>query len=247
VDDEPLARDRLKDLLAAEPDIEVIGEAGSGSAAVEAISGRRPDLVLLDVQMPGLDGFGVLRCTAGAHVPAVVFVTAHDEHAIRAFEVQAVDYVLKPVVAARLRVAVRRAVTRLRSTPPEERARAIERLRAGVAGEGGAGDAERVPLKGGGGVTLVRAADIAWVQADGDYIRVHAGREVHAVRQSLTAFVARLKAKGFLRIHRSCIVNLRHVRTIEPVPKGGYRLLLHDGTRLRCGRAYRAAVRGLLR
>jgi CheY-like chemotaxis protein len=123
VDDEPLARKRLRTLLADEDAIEIIGEAGSGTAAVEAISTGRPDLVFLDIQMPGLDGFDVLRATAGVYQPFVVFVTAHDEHAIRAFEVEAVDYVLKPVVEARFRAAVRRAVTRLREGTPKAFAR----------------------------------------------------------------------------------------------------------------------------
>jgi two-component system, LytTR family, response regulator len=245
VDDEPLARQRLLDLLAEEPEVTVIGEAGSGSAAVEAIAGRRPDLVFLDVQMPELDGFGVLRCIAGAYMPAVVFVTAHDEHAIRAFEVQAVDYLLKPVTAARLREAVRRAVARLRATPRAESTEAIERLLAQAGGSGP--DEARIPLKQEGGTGFVRIADIHWVEADGDHLRIHAGREIHTVRETMAELAGRLPEKGFVRVHRSIIVNVARLREVQSIPKGDYLLVLDDGTRLRSGRTYREVVQTLLR
>jgi len=245
VDDEPLARQRLLDLLAGEPDVKVIGEAGSGSAAVEAIAGRRPDLVFLDVQMPELDGFGVLRCIAGAYMPAVVFVTAYDEHAIRAFEVHAVDYLLKPVTAARLREAVRRAVARVRGAPRTDSAGAMERLLAQASLP--APDEARIPLKQEGGTGFVRVADIDWVEADGDTLRIHAGRAMHTLRETMAELAARLPEKGFVRVHRSIIVNLARLREVQSIPKGDYLLVLDDGTRLRSGRTYRAVVQALLR
>jgi two-component system LytT family response regulator len=245
VDDESLARQRLEDLLAGEPDVKVIGEAGSGSAAVEAIAGRRPDLVFLDVQMPELDGFGVLRCIAGAYLPAVVFVTAYDQHAIRAFEMHAVDYLLKPVTAARLHEAVRRAVARVRGTQRAESAGAMERLLARV--DQPAPDQTRIPLKQEGGTGFVRTADITWVEADGDNLRIHAGRVIHTVRETMAGLAARLPEKGFVRVHRSIIVNVARLREVQSIPKGDYLLLLDDGTRLRSGRTYREAVQALLR
>ena len=245
VDDEPLARRRLLALLAEEPDIEVIGEAGTGSAAVEAIAGKRPDLVFLDVQMPGLDGFGVLRCTAKAHTPVVVFVTAHDEHAIRAFEVQAVDYLLKPVTAARFHEAARRAILRARTAPRTETARSIDALLSRVADP--LPDESRIAVKGDGRVAFVAVADIDWIEADGDYALIHAGRELHPVRQTMTELEAKLPRERFARVHRSVIVNVSRVREVESVPKGGYVLVLRDGTRLRSGRVYREVVQALIR
>lgn len=244
VDDEALARRRLLTMLGEEPDVEVIGEAASGTAAVEAIAGERPDVVFLDVQMPGLDGFGVLRCTVRAHIPVVIFVTAHDEHAIRAFEVQAADYLLKPVSATRLREAVRRAVLRVRATPPAENARAIEQLLARVPDQ--AADGPRLPIRHDGRTAFVRLADIDWVEADGDHLKVHAGRAVHTLRETMAEFETKLAAGRFVRVHRSIIVNAGKVREVASVPKGDYLLVLHDGTRLRSGRTYRRAVQALI-
>jgi len=245
VDDELLARRRLLALLAEEPEVEVIGEAGSGSAAVEAIAGKRPDLVFLDVQMPGLDGFGVLRCIARAHLPAIVFVTAHDEHAIRAFEVEAVDYLLKPVAAARFHEAVRRAVARARSMPRGENARAIQQLLSRVPNPGD--DGPRIPVRRDGRTAFVRVAEIDWVEADGDHLRIHAGREVHTLRETMTELEAALPEKQFARVHRSIIVNVGRVREVESIPKGDYLLVMPDGTRLRTGRTYRESVQALIR
>jgi two-component system, LytTR family, response regulator len=245
VDDEPLARKRLRALLADEPDIEIIGEAGSGTAAVQAIATGQPDLVFLDIQMPGLDGFDVLRATAGVHQPFVVFVTAHDEHALKAFEVEAVDYVLKPVVEARLRAAVRRAVSRLREGSPKDFARDIAHLLERVAPA--AERVNRIPIKRDGRTTFVRVADIDWVDADRDFLRLHAGKETHIVRDTMTEMEGKLPADTFMRIHRSIIVNLERVREVQPWFKGDYVLILHDGTKLRSGRTYRDSVQRLLK
>jgi two-component system LytT family response regulator len=244
VDDEPLARRRLIALLADEKDVEIIGEAGSGSAAVEAISGKRPDLVFLDVQMPGLDGFGVLRCTLGAHAPAVIFVTAYDEHAIRAFEVQAVDYLVKPVSPARLHQAVSRGVSRVRSTTTQDNARSLDRLLASVAEPEPQGP--RISLKRDGAVVFVSIADIEWVQADGDHLAIHTTREAFSIRETLSEFHGRLPAEQFARIHRSVVVNVARVQEIRSVAKGGYLVVMRDGTQLRSGRRHREAVQRLL-
>lgn len=243
VDDESLARRRLMAMLADEPAIHVIGEADGGSAAVKAIATERPDLVFLDVQMPGLDGFGVLRCTAGAHRPVVVFVTAYDEHAIRAFEVHAADYLLKPVTVGRLREAVRRAVERVRSASRDENGRALDHLLARVAPV--EPEDRRIAIKQPGGMHFVNAADITCIEADGDRVRVRVGAEVYSVRDTLSGFAATVRAFGFVRVHRSTLVNPNAVRVVEPIAKGDYYLTLRDGLRVRSGRQYRREVRAL--
>ena len=245
VDDERLARKRLAGLLVDEPDVDVIGEAANGTEAVRAIATERPDLVFLDVQMPGLDGFDVLRATATIHQPFVVFITAHDEHAIRAFEVQAVDYLLKPVIETRFREAVRRVVARLRSRPRAELAHEVARLLEHITPA--QTRSSRIPIKRDGRVNFVRAEDVDWVEADGDVVRLHAGRETHVIRETMTQVEAKLPSDRFMRIHRSLIVNTERVREIQPWFKGDYVLILQDGTKLRSGRSYRAAVQTLIR
>ena len=246
VDDEPLARRRLRALLTDEHDIEIIGEAGNGTAAVKAIKDERPDLVFLDVQMPGLDGFEVLRETASEHQPFVVFVTAHDEHAIRAFEVQAVDYLLKPVVEARFREAVRRAVARLRDGSRQDLSRQMAQLLERVAPAPVRAGAGRISVRRDGRVHFVRIEDIDWVEADGDFVRLHAGRETHIVRETMADIALKLPAERFARIHRSIIVNADRVKEVQPWFKGDYVLILHDGTKLRSGRTYRQTVQTLI-
>jgi len=244
VDDEPLALRRLRALLADEADVEIIGEAANGTEAVRAIATERPDLVFLDVQMPGLDGFDVLRSTASIHQPFVIFVTAHDEHAIRAFEVQAVDYLLKPVVEARFREAVRRAVSRLRGGTTADIARQmaqfLERVGAPPTRAG------RIAVKRDGRVNFVRIDEIDWVEADGDLVRVHAGKEAHVIRETMTQIEAKLPPERFMRVHRSVIVNTERVREVQPWFKGDYVLIMHDGTKLRSGRTYRQSVQSLI-
>jgi two-component system LytT family response regulator len=245
VDDEPLARRRLRALLADEPDIEVIDDAANGTEAVRAIATLRPELVFLDVQMPGLDGFDVLRATATIHQPFVVFITAHDEHAIRAFEVQAVDYLLKPVIEARFREAVRRVVGRVRESPRKELAQEIAELLERVSPN--AVRSSRIPIKHDGRVNFVRTEDVDWVEADGDVVRLHVGRATHVLRETMAQVEAKLPTDRFVRIHRSLIVNAERVREVQPWFKGDYVLILQDGTKLRSGRTYRAAVQTLIR
>jgi two-component system LytT family response regulator len=244
VDDEPLALRRLRALLADEPDIEIVGEAVNGTEAVRAITTERPDLVFLDVQMPGLDGFDVLRATASIHQPFVVFVTAHDEHAIRAFEVQAVDYLLKPVIEARFREAVRRVVARLRGESTADIARQMAQFLERVAPAPARGG--RIAVKRDGRVNFVRVEDIDWVEADGDLVRVHAGKEAHTIRETMAQIEAKLPAERFMRVHRSIIVNTERVREVQPWFKGDYVLIMHDGTKLRSGRTYRQSVQALI-
>jgi two-component system, LytTR family, response regulator len=245
VDDEMLARQRLVAMLGDERDVDVIGEADGGSSAVAAIVDKRPDLLFLDVQMPGLDGFGVLRCTAGAHRPVVVFVTAHDEHAIRAFEINAADYLLKPVTAPRLREAVRRAVERIRNHAQADQAKSIDAVLA--AAPETKPTVARIPVRHVDGTELVSVAEILWVEADGDHLRVHTSAKIHVTRETMAEIEARLESFNFMRVHRSALVNVAAVRSLEPIAKGGYTLTLSDGAQVRTGRSYRTRVQSLLR
>jgi two-component system, LytTR family, response regulator len=245
VDDEALARQRLASMLSELGEIHVVAEADGGSPAVEASVRYRPDLVFLDVQMPGLDGFGVLRCTAGAHRPVVIFVTAHDEHAIRAFEVHAADYLLKPVSSARLREAVRRAAERVGNLPRAGDAGSIDALLARVP-ETPASSA-RIPVRRADGTTFVNVAEITWAEADGDHVVLHASGTDHTVRDTMAEMEAKLEPFRFMRVHRSAIVNVDAVRSVASIAKGDYTIVLRDGARVRSGRSYREHVQSLLR
>jgi two-component system LytT family response regulator len=263
VDDEPLARRRLRELLADEPGVEVVGECRNGGEAVTAIRQDAPDVVLLDIQMPELDGFGVVRAVGPDRMPAVIFVTASDAHAVHAFEVHAADYLLKPVDQDRLLEAVRRAKWRSRVAESsgggpaavdeqDTRARlaaliaevtaAVATTKSSVASVKNA----RLAVKGDGRVVLVRVGDIDWVEAMDNYVRLHVGRDTHTMRETLSNLEDRLRPPTFLRIHRSTIVNVEQVREIQPWFAGDYVLVLLDGTKLTTGRRYRAAVQSLL-
>jgi two-component system LytT family response regulator len=261
VDDEPLARRRLRELLADEPDVEVVAECGNGIDAVAAIRRDRPDVVLLDIQMPELDGFGVVRTVGPERMPAVIFVTASDAHAVRAFDVFAVDYVLKPVDQDRLLEAVRRAKQRVTAagSGPVANAEEVEiraRLTALISEVSEAVAARqaqpavpaggRIAVKGDGRVIFVRVVDVDWVEAMDNYVRLHVGREAHVMRETMSHLEERLPPPGFLRIHRSTIVNVDRIREIQPWFAGDYVLILLDGTKLTTGRRYRAAVKALL-
>ena len=244
VDDEPLARRRLRTILADEAGIEIIGEASTGRAAVTAIVETRPDLLLLDIQMPGQDGFAVLRQIAGVHQPVVVFIAAHDKHAIRAFEMQAIDYVLKPVIEDRLRAAVRRAIQRVGERRHADLTGAIARLLESVDRGRTAG---RIAVKTERGVALLPVGDIHWVEAEGDYVRFHTAKGAHLLRATLSEIESRLEAPRFARVHRSAIVNVESIREIQPLFKGDYVLVLKTGAEVRSGRSHRATVQALMR
>jgi two-component system LytT family response regulator len=240
VDDEPPAREQIVALLAADADVDVVGEAGGGAAAIQLIRDTRPDLVFLDVQMPGCDGFEVLRAVA-PDVPSVIFVTAYDAHAIHAFDVAAVDYLLKPVVEARFRAAVRRAVDRIRAAETDALSASVTALldqlpRAMV---------DQIPLACDGRVVFVRPRDIDRIEADDDHVRVVVGKASYVTRETMSRIETRLPP-GFIRVHRSAIVNASRIREVQPWTKGDYVLILHDGTRVTTGKTYRDRVRALL-
>ena len=243
VDDEALARRRLRALLESEPRVEVVGEAESGTVAVRLLRELEVDLLLLDIQMPGLDGFGVVRAIPPDEMPLVMFVTAYDEYALSAFDVNAVDYVLKPVVESRFRLGLDRAIERLAQPRGDVTAAvmaALERIASPA-------QAKRIPIRTENGVTFLRATDLDWAEVDGSVIRLHVGRETHVIRETMGEFEQRVPATGFLRIHRSRLVNVERVREVQPWFKGDFLLILHDGTRLVSGRTYRERVKQLLR
>ena len=237
VDDEPLARQRLRALLEAEPDLEIAGECADGSQAVEAIRTHRPDLIFLDVRMPELDGFGVLEALAEEPRPAVIFVTAYDRFALKAFEVNALDYLLKPFDRERFRKALARAREQIGRAQGDE---VGQQLRALLEDARGARKyLDRVVIKSSARVFFLRVAEIDWIEAAGNYLKLHAGREEHLLRETMNNLEARLDPAKFLRIHRSTIVNVERIQELQPWFHGDYLVLLRDGTRLTLSRSYR--------
>jgi two-component system LytT family response regulator len=240
VDDEPLARRRLRALLRAEPRVEIVGEAEDGAAAVEAIRRLGPDLVWLDVQMPGLDGFAVLEEIGTAAAPAIIFVTAHDTYALRAFEAHAVDYLLKPFDRARLRGAIDRAV-KLAGSDDLQR-----RLNALVVDVARSRPLRRLMVKAGGRLYFVDVREIDWIEASGHYVTLHAGKETHLVRDTIALLARRLEPERFVRIERGTIVNTGRVQELRPAFHGDLDVVLKNGTRLRASRSYAARLRDVL-
>lgn len=256
VDDEAPAREGLRIRLKRESDVVVLGEFADAAQALAAIRADPPDVLFLDIEMPGLDGFALLAGAAGVAMPAVIFVTAHDTHAVRAFDVRALDYLLKPVEQERLHEAIVRARSYWESARKAELA---DRMRglvqdsqpgAGVpAGQvpGSRGSA-RIPVRRDGAILFVTPSDIDWIDAAGDSVKLHVGKAVHPVRKSMGEMLAMLDSTQFLRIHRSTIVNVARVRELQPWFHGEYVVVLHDGTRLKLSRGYRenlARVLGL--
>jgi two-component system LytT family response regulator len=244
VDDEPLVRQGIRDFLVDEPDVVVVGECGNGLEALETIARERVDLVFLDIQMPELDGVGVAAALTAQEGPAVVFVTAYSEHALRAFEVNAVDYVLKPFDRERFRAALGRARGRIAAG---ERTELSSRLSAVLAElERARGYAQRILVRSDGRIRLVAVGEVDWIEAADNYVRVHAGAERHLVRETMAAMEARLDPSRFARIHRSTIVNLARIRELQPTFNGEYVVLLHTGAKLTLSRGYRDALRSRL-
>jgi two-component system LytT family response regulator len=226
VDDEPVARARMLSLLQGEPDIEIIGECESGQDAVSAIEQASPDLVFLDIQMPQMDGLQLTRAL-GDRMPAVVFVTAYDEYALRAFEVHALDYLLKPFSAERFKAALtharqhlsKRRTTGAHQAAPERR--------------------DRLVIKSSGRIYFVRTLEIDWCEAAGNYVRLHVGAQTHLVRGTMAYLESQLDPAQFVRVHRSTIVNVDRIQELRSSFNGEYIILLHDKTRLTLSRGYR--------
>ena len=237
-DDEPLARERMRSLLGAEQDIEIIGEARDGVEAVEAILSQSPDLVFLDVHMPKLDGFEVIQTVGPDRMPAVVFVTAYDQHALRAFEVQALDYLLKPFDGERFQGALRRVRRQIDS---RETGDIGQRLLALVRDLRPASQSrtDRLVVKSGGRLYFLRADEIDWIEAAGNYVRLHVGAEGHLLRETMNSIESRLNPEIFFRIHRSHIVNIERIKELQPWFNGEYVVILRNGARLTLSRGYR--------
>ena len=243
-DDEPLARERLRALLGRHDDVEIIGEYSNGAETIEAITALRPDLVLLDVEMPRVDGFAVLEALDPDALPAVVFVSAHDQYAVRAFEAHALDYILKPFDEARVDRALRRVrgqIARAHGTRQIDPGLVslLEELRERRR-------SDRLVVKTGGRVVFLRTEDIDWVEASGNYVRLHVGGEAHLLRESMKNMERRLDPRTFVRIHRSAIVNVDRIRELEPWFHGEYIVILRDGTRLTSSRVFSDRLNALI-
>jgi two-component system, LytTR family, response regulator len=244
VDDEPLARQRLRRLLEAEADIEIAGECADGRQAVSAVRRDAPDLLFLDVQMPLLDGFGVLEELGPDATPVVIFVTAHDRYALKAFEVHALDYLLKPFDRERFRRTLDHVRAQLQRN---ERVDVNKRLLALLADvQGARKPLERLVVKSGGRVCFVRTEEIDWIEAAGNYLRLHVGRDVHVLRETMSRLESRLDPRQFPRIHRSTMVNLERIQELQPSFHGDFVVVLHDGTELTLSRGYRDKLQELL-
>jgi len=245
VDDEPLARERLRALLAQESDVDVIAECADGEEAIRTIRAERPDLVFLDVQMPVVDGFGVLESLAGDTPPVVVFVTAYDQYALQAFDVHALDYLLKPFDGRRFRRAVQRARFELLKdgqggAVSQRLLSLLETLRQDKKPQ------ERLVLKTAGRVTFLRVDEIDWIEAEGNYVRLHVGAHSHLLRETMKGIETKLDRERFIRIHRSTIVNTDRIKELQPLFHGEYAVTLQDGTRLTASRGPENKLRRML-
>ena len=230
VDDEPLARERVRTFLADETDVEIVAECADGAEALERIEALRPDVLFLDVQMPRLNGFEVLEAIGTDPMPVVVFTTAHDDHAIRAFEVSAVDYLLKPFKQPRFRKALERARTQLQATKNNavkpELSTLLSQWREA------SGNGPRVLVKSPDRILFLKPDEIDHIEACGNYVVLYSGKEKHIVRETMTAMEARLNSSGFMRINRSVILNLSRIKELQPLAAGEYVVILKTGARL---------------
>ena len=255
VDDERMARKRLRTLLTADADVDVVGECSNGQDAVNVIREREPDLVFLDVQMPELDGFAVVQAIGVQQMPVTVFVTAFDQYALKAFDAHALDYLTKPFDRERFQASLGRAKAQVRlragakkqaeQTAPASAASDLqlrERLRSLLAAQERRQQyAERLMVKSAGRVVFLRVEDIDWIEAAGSYVRLHVGRDAHLLHEGITSVASRLDPARFARVHRSTIVNLDRVRELQPWFHGDAIAILRDGTRIQVSRTYRDA------
>ena len=245
VDDEPLARDMLREMLQDDPQAEIVGESCNGREALDAIRTHKPDLIFLDVQMPELGGFDVLETIEPASLPYVIFVTAYDQYAVRAFEVQALDYLLKPFDQDRFDISWQRAKKQLMrdrngGNMDQRIITLLEELKAGKK------YLERLVIKAAGRIYFLDTAEIEWIEAEGNYVSVHAGKKSHLLRETITCLETQLDPKKFVRIHRSAIVRLDFIQELQPWFHGEYRVILQDGTQLTLSRNHREKLQEAL-
>jgi two-component system LytT family response regulator len=244
VDDEPMGRERVLSLLQQEEDVEVIGECSDGTQAIAAIQQHSPDLVFLDVQMPGSNGFGVIDAVGPERMPTVIFVTAYDEYALKAFEYHALDYLLKPFNRDRFQETLKHARASLERRRAGDLGRRLLALVNDIKPE--TPRLERLVVKSGGRVFFLRTDEIDWVEAAGNYVRLHARSEAHLLRESMKNMESRLDPNLFVRIHRSAIVNIDRVKELEPWFHGEYIVIMRDGTRLTASRVYSDRLSALI-
>lgn len=237
VDDEPLARDRVRRFLRDQKDIEMIGECGNGADAVKTIKSEKPDLVFLDIQMPEKTGFEVIKSIGNATLPTVIFVTAYDQYALQAFEVHALDYLLKPFNKERFHIAVTRAREHIEG---RRRGDLDERLVSLIEGIGNEKKyLERLVVKSVGRVFFLKTEEIDYIEAAGNYLKLHVGRDSHMIRETMNGIELKLDPSQFMRIHRSTVVNVDRIKELHPMFSGDYSVILRDGTELALSRNYR--------
>jgi two-component system LytT family response regulator len=254
VDDEPAARDAIRSLLAGDADIHIVGECADGRTALRAIASTAPELLFLDVQMPEMDGFTMLRQLDPARLPVVVFVTAFDQYALRAFDFHATDYLLKPFDDDRFRDAVSRAKQSVRAGQlgrlSEELRALLDGVMPGAAAPRTAAPGgpylKRLVIKSGGRVTLLNVRDIDWIEAEGDYVKIHVAKAWHLLRETMKRLEAQFDPARFVRIHRSTIVNVERIKELQPYFRGEYVVILQDGKSLKLSRGYKEHLESVL-
>jgi two-component system LytT family response regulator len=242
VDDEPISRRRLRRLLALEPECDVIGECENGREAVRALEQESVDLLFLDVQMPEMDGFGVVSAMARSH-PLIIFTSAYDEYALKAFDVHAFDYLLKPFDRRRFRESVQRARTQLsqaKSNVPDDLLTLFENLATARTAP------DRIAIRSNGRVIFLKLGDIDWIEAADNYVCLHSGRETHVLRETMSELEARLDPARFIRVHRSAIVNMDRIKELQPWFRGDYKVVLSDGTELTLTKNHREKLESRL-
>jgi len=249
-DDEPLAREKIRNLLEEDPDIELIGECADGIETVTAIRNQQPDLVFLDVQMPELDGFGVLKALSDSNLPTLIFVTAYDQYALRAFEVHALDYLLKPFDRERFQKALQRAKEHIRKEKSgevnEKLLTLLEDLKSEKSNNHERKYLDRLVIKAGGRVTFLKTEEIDWIEAAGNYIRLYIGKDSHLLRETMNNIQTKLDPEKFLRIHRSTILKIDRIKELQPWYHGEYFVTLENGKQLTSSRSYRHQLSKLL-
>ena len=244
VDDEPLARRGIRAQLKEEKDIEIVSECRNGREAVAAIAAQSPDLVFLDVQMPELDGFGVLEAVGVERMPVVIFVTAYDQYALRAFDVHALDYLLKPVDAERFATALHRARKQVEHHGIQDLNQRLQNFLDDVQSK--RDFTARLVIKTAGRIFFLNVEEIDWIEAADNYVRLHVGPEAHLMRETMNRLGKELDPAQFVRVHRSRIVNIKRIKELQPLFHGEYDIMLQDGTRLESGRGYRDKLQKLL-
>jgi len=243
VDDQLMAREVLRRMLKDEPDIDIVGMPASGPEAVTAISSLQPDLVLLDVRMPDLDGFGVLAEIDAERMPVVIFVTANDDFALRAFDVHALDYLVKPCTGDRLKTALHRARKQIHQSQTGEVHQRLNALLEDVKAEPKL--AERLPVKSDGRIIFLRLSDVDWVEAADNYVKLHVGKDTHMLRETMSALESKLPSDRFLRVSRSAMVNIEQIKELHPMFHGEYVVILSTGAKLTLTRGHRQGLKRL--